>query len=1061
MTISGVAAYSTGVDITSSDYTVVLEKPAANRTVYVEVAYNQYDPTAAGTKIFQTMTDSVGAFSIDIPTVPNGINALLRMEEFTDYFSTYERMENGKPVFTTRLNRYNFNINLNGLKPGAFEYPEKIVYAPRVIDLEDYDETVVMKGNILLAIETAFCEGAFKAAGKSDVEFEIVYNAGEADELTLTFGTTTDAEGNYAINIPAQSLTDGFSVQNIKVKGIGNNAYIHYVSEDSTSVTLSGAYQLQNIVGAAINLTDIISDMDYNLGNTYLFFTPNFNGNLTAVPNPATWHNDLAGWAIGTAGYDESYTNTIHLTGNIKLAQQTAYGKGTYVGGKQVIKLTGSIPPYDATITATTDENGNFSVAIPVQDASVNPAGNYVVELDNYQIPYTFYKKDNSTLVLKDGAYDAVNVINIIDEEAEWYELGDFYFPYLPNVANTPDDWNAYLAGWKKFQGYDKTATITGSLMFPYETAYATGAYKGANKEMVEVNVVYEAPVGVQTFAIPVSNGSFNFTIPMKNSTDQPNVAFVANDYSTTEFVNYTEYGNSSKTKMIKGKYSLYNNGTEDVIVKEDEAEWNVLGTIYYKFTPDALTPPASWHADLAGWYKKLDFEKSVVASGYAFFAVEDSFAVGHYNAAAGEVVTISVTAPYVADLQVPVSADGSFRVNVPIKNDGDECTLAAGATPVDVDDFAHYTTGGQKNTRILEGQYNPMGAPIKSDDAEWNELGEIYYAFTPDAAYKPDLWDAYFQYLAGWQRKAGYDEVVAVTGSVYYPVESSFYKGGYEGKPYHLVKLTGIGGMTYVGAADATGAFSIMVRLQFADDEPAIAWDNSDISTDIVGKFTHYRKAGSTTTVAWEGLYSKIDDIKSPTAGWNVLGARYYSFTPDMTLGYDITTAEWNYYQSLAGWRVADYAEKTTITITGTIKEAIEKYAEGSTTGSWTNAAYQKASVTVGGYPAVEVITNTSGVYSFTMKVEEVADNYTIVVKGREVEGVLAHHNDLSLAATTTIGGKFVDAGNSYASVPKSGTTFRVTDTGDGRASAKMSFTPTTTPTNWSSLSWDKSAEE
>ena len=76
VTISGKVVYSTGVDTTSTDYTMEVLKPAAGRKVFVEVDYADYKPGSAGTKIFETETDSIGAFSIEIPTTPLGLPTL-------------------------------------------------------------------------------------------------------------------------------------------------------------------------------------------------------------------------------------------------------------------------------------------------------------------------------------------------------------------------------------------------------------------------------------------------------------------------------------------------------------------------------------------------------------------------------------------------------------------------------------------------------------------------------------------------------------------------------------------------------------------------------------------------------------------------------------------------------------------------------------------------------------------------------------------------------------------------------------------------------------------------
>ncbi|NLK48236.1 MAG: hypothetical protein GX296_05445, partial [Bacteroidales bacterium] len=166
VTISGKVVYSTGVDTTSTDYTLEVMKPATGRKVFVEVPYASYKPGSAGTKIFETETDSVGAFSIEVPTTPLGINAGIRMEEFTDFYSEYVKMEDGKPVFKTRLRRYELAFPpLPGtLKTGAFSFPEALAYGSVEIDMEGYDEKITLTGNVQLAYESSYRTGAYRPA---------------------------------------------------------------------------------------------------------------------------------------------------------------------------------------------------------------------------------------------------------------------------------------------------------------------------------------------------------------------------------------------------------------------------------------------------------------------------------------------------------------------------------------------------------------------------------------------------------------------------------------------------------------------------------------------------------------------------------------------------------------------------------------------------------------------------------------------------------------------------------------------------------------------------------
>ena len=341
-TISGTVYYSTGVDTVGTDYTYDVLKPAAGRKIFVEIAYSQYKDGSEGTKIYETIIDENGHFSIQVPTKANGINATLRLEDFTANYTEYLKMEAGKPVFKTSLYRYSKSMNLTTLKPGACEFvdEEAIQYDRTSVSLDGYNESVTLTGTIHLAIETGYRQGEFVKAKEAAVEFQIDYGEAQNNQpVYFNFGTQTDENGNYSIKIPAKSLKEGFKIKNIKVISIGSTAFTHWTSP-TESGTLSGAYQLQDIVGTDKTLTNIIDEYPYELGDTYLFFTPYYNGDISTPANPINWNSNLAGWAFGKQEF-AGMEGTVTLSGSVLLATETAYGIGTYSKAIQTINING------------------------------------------------------------------------------------------------------------------------------------------------------------------------------------------------------------------------------------------------------------------------------------------------------------------------------------------------------------------------------------------------------------------------------------------------------------------------------------------------------------------------------------------------------------------------------------------------------------------------------------------------------------------------------------------------------------------------------------------------
>jgi len=1040
VTISATVTYSTGVDVNATSYSIINSKPAAGRKVFVEVPYSQYSNAAAtGNKIFETVTDESGKFSIVIPTKSTGINAVIRMEEFTDVYRTYEKMgADGKPVFKSELRNYSFSVAANGLKPGAFKFPEEIVYASEKIDVDQFSNDVTMTGKVNLAYETGFRKGAFKAAGKATVEFTVIYDYGTASALELKFGTTTDAQGNYSITLPVKSLADGFRITALKVLGIGDSEFTHY-DTDSTTVKVYGAYQLMNFGNTGgiggLNFANIIEGVTYNLGAQNLLFTPYYNAGVTDAANavPDNWDDKLVGWAAGMAGFDESYSKTATLTGKVYMPYLVSFGEGTFRNEPQTIVLTASAP-YDNGLTVITDAQGNFSVDIPVQDDN---SIDFTVKLDDDVQPFNFIDSKGNTTILRKGKYNTHTQIK--KDGAQWYELGEFYFKYTPLDSEKPEEWDANLIGWYRSEDFDKLVPVKGNILFAVETSYGIGEYQAQTRI-----VTIKDNTNNRYFSIKAkANGAFDFNIPLKNELDQPSLSINSTTYKSNEYVHYPKYGEDA-TKYLVVEYTKK---ATAYLTKEDKEAWNNLGTTYmYASAAKVTNKPSTYNDNLAGWYIKTDandviYSNTAKASGKAYKAQETGFLTGEYKPAKGQLVNLTV---YSNDIAVLANSSGVFQFNVPIKNIGDETNITVSTAAIEVDDFKHYLDRSEK-TRILEGKYN--GESIKEDGAAWNELGTIYYKFTPNSTEKDNLWDSwdnYSKYIAGWAYKKGYNLTQAVTGSAVIAVEDGFRLGHYNAAKGLPVKITA-GGITYVAPTDNDGNWSINVLQQFADDEYSVSWDASSFDIEDLGlTFVHYRNPGSDATMNLEGDYDHNGTVNSSTS-WYEKGTRYYIFNAD--------GSPKNWETALCGWAVPGAEEKTTLTIEGYIKKAAEIFKAGTAQETWVNASNALADVTIDGN-TFKVATNGGGKFTVQFKVKDQPDNVTVTVIPDDItEDAFQHWTDLSDNGTKKIvAGKFKSANNIYNTVvSKSGTSTRY----PLEHSAKMIFQPTVSPTGWSSYDW------
>ena len=1026
VTISATVTYSTGVDVNATSYSIVNSKPAAGRRVFIEVPFAQYSNAAApGNKIFETVTDETGKFTITIPTKSTGVNATIRMEEFTDVYRTYEKMgADGKPVFKTELRNYSFSVACNALKPGAFKFPQEIVYASEKIDVDQFSNQVTMKGQVNLAYETGFRKGAFKAANKAIVEFTIIYNAGDpTKKFELKFGTTTDAQGNYSISLPVQSLADGFNIKEINVLGIGDNQFTHY-DTDSTSVKVYGAYQLMNFGNTAgvngLAFANIIDGVTYNLGSQNLLFTPYYNAGVTDAANakPDNWDEKLVGWAAGMAGFDESFSKTATVTGKVYMPYLSSFGEGAYRNEPQTVVLTAAAP-YDKGLTVITDAQGNFSVDIPVQDDT--PIA-FALALEEEVQPFEFIDSKGTKTILRKGKYDSKTQIK--KDGAQWYELGDFFFKYAPDGDENPDEWNENLIGWYKSAEFDKPVQVKGNILFAVETSYGVGEYQPQTC-IVEITTDDATP---RKFAIKTkSSGAFDFMIPLKDENDQPTLTISSTTYKLNDFVHYPKYNDDATKKLVVE----YNKKTRVYLNNEDKDAWNNLGTTYMYVPSGKVThEPDTYNDDLAGWFIKATadddgilYQESVKASGKAYLAVETDYLTGEYKAAKGQLVKLSL---YGKTVSVLANNSGKFEFNVPLKNAGDEVNdLDVSTTKsIDVEDFKHYVDGTGKYN-ILEGKYN--GKKIKPADAQWNDLGTVYYTFTPKGVTDTSsddfslLWKGLFKHIAGWVYVDGrFVREVNVTGTVKIAEESAFRVGSYEAAKKFPVLIT-IGTTDYVAATDNEGVFSIPVWQKFSGDEEEVNWNGDDITTEVLNqKFKHFRKAGTETVEMLEAEY-KVEATQEPTgAAWYNKGTRYYS-VKKVTDGTD-------FERDLAGWKVWPMDAKTTLTIKGNVHQAYEKKDAGVYVPGWEASPNRLITVTAGTFGSFKVATSSSGAFSFTVKTtdsEGPADMTITVALDKEIKSTsFIHYTDPSTAASKiTLSGKYQYANNITSNISKTGT--------------------------------------
>ena len=929
--VTGHVTYSLGVDTLSNDYVAEKILPAVGRKIYVEVPMSSYQAGSQGNKIFTGVVDSLGNFSIEVPVKTEGISgATLRYETFTAQRAEYLKMEGGKPVFEVRMCKFETPeaiATLPTLKPGSNNIgeEEELRYEWTVIDMKDYSETAVFTGKLLLPYEVSYHTGAYKAAADCAVEViikdgEDVSEKGYYDAPEFTYGCTTDKDGVFTVNLPIKNLRKGFQVVEAKVVPTGDAAFVHYTDVTGKSVKVAGAYVLRE-GGFDINsvVGEVVAGIDCNIGECPLKFVPGYNNGIADEVLPPAWNDDLAGWVFGEQAF-ANMTATVKLTGSIKLAKEDAFAVGSYTTSAQSVILHGDVYPYNKSFAVLTKADGTFELELPIEQEGVNPGASWYVELiQPTSIAFTHHESATKSIVIKEGEYDLYKKVRATD--ADWNQLGDHYYKFYP--VSAPDTWASNLAGWVIKEGYDEKVTLTSKILLAQETALAIGEYKGAEGHRAVVYVDY--PEGNTSFVVPVqADGTVSVVIPAKEAKSKyESYSIDLMDKDVEYFQHYTKKG----VEEIKGEYYLYKD------IEDKDAEWNNKWTYYYMFNPN--TTPTPWYASLAGWVVVEGYNYSATATGKAMFAKEDSYAKGSYKAAANEVVTITANELPGLEFQVPVKADGSFSVKLPLKDAADEYELAVGADNVTVDDFVHYRAHGK--TKTLKGTYVAQD-PIKAEDAAWNNLGTYYFKFQPE-----DYVETYTNKLFGWQK---YDESkfpnkdMMITGTIRYAEETGFWKGTYV--PYANEKVTveyNLHGVHFemVVLSDADGVVECQAYRTFGDDAPAVSVTPMMTNTE---NYVHYYHVTSPATEKVGGYYYHYLTDKAATAKWNNAGTQYYKFHP--------TTSANDWSDNLVGWYILPQKEDVA-QFKLYAQKAYETSSSNNHEAKWMNAGNVKAHVTVG----------------------------------------------------------------------------------------------------------------
>ncbi len=929
VTISGYFQYDAGVDKSDLTSTVMSRVPEGT-PVYVDVAYSQFKAESVGNKIYETVTDADGAYSITIPTTSTGIAATIRMQEFQAVCPSYVKTEGGVAIFKEDINNYTKTLDVTALKPGAISFIEEaqVTCASELaVAAADIPSTITLSGSAKLGYETGFRAGAYKSAANLEVYFKVVNTSAEEpyDKTTVYESTVTaDGSGNYSVELPIESYSTGLGDGNtleVSVNGLASS-YTHYTSS-GVSESLTGAYVKDGMVLSGTNFNEatkwLVEGMKYTMPDLYILFTPNYNSGITTATTPATWTEYLVGWIAPTS----SDTTTATVSGKYLLAVETGYAVGAYANEAREAYL--EIGSEKDCYYVNTDANGSYSFTIPVSSSSaelsivaaVSPSmGEESGESPDYTYSgctFTHYLSSGSTIDV-DGAY--TEKCTIKDVNAAWNVLGDTYYKFTPKTA--PSEWNENLAGWKVAGVlsalYDGTATVSANVWMAVEEAFAVGDYVEADGAFVATltvsQKVIETTAGdtygttktyTMDYTVPVVGGKVTATVDtISGATDLEVTSFTVTRTSDATFAHYNADGT---TTTLYGNYDTQYYWSEDDV--EKRAAWNELGDIYYLFTPKEDTfKPTNWASYyvisgttpyLAGWVKSDYPQLTTPVTGKVMWGVEASYAVGAYEAAGAPFVAkVIVDGEYYV---VPV-INGEYSVNA-YSDKADPSVGYGPIVPLESIDFTHYLSDGTTED-VVVASTNAVDGEISGFD-----LGTVYvYPYSSDVA----LTD-WSNYLAAWVAPK-YDNTKTITGTIRKAVESGFMEGSFDPAAGCKVTIT-VNSNSFVGVTNTSGNYSIAVGYNDSVNEAKIAMS---VAANVGSDYTKYDITGKSedVEVTYNTIFSSLPAAANANElKWSETSTDVY-YTPYAEGVVEYKLLDWfNEYQ-IASLGSADYSRFT-----------------------------------------------------------------------------------------------------------------------------------------------------
>lgn len=577
-TIKGKVVYSPGQEFTDGKY--IIDKKAAPRAglrVFVEVNYSAYKSGATGVKIFEGTIGAGGEYSIQVPVVSTGIQAKVRLEEFEGQWTYYDKMVGGQPQFKSKDTRYYYSEQLS-LQPKTLKL-KNIEYQREYADqLVGYDEQVLFTGNVKLLYEKGFKDGAEKNAEGANVQFHVVY----PDQKDYFFGATTDASGNYSINIPVKKRGDQLTVT-AYASSFLDTQFNHYATPGNAT-QIGGIYYTSNMITSPVQ-TEAVEGVNMLMGTLYMAFNP-------LSPAPESWTKDLAGWVK-----INEYNQKASVSGTLNMAKETAFKTGSYdVAGNKMVKVSirySTGMERDFVVSTNSAGEYKFTVPLKLKDEAFTVVDVFAEAFES--VDFKHYTNMSGVVSTLSGTYrTGVTPENVLISPSGLdnviYVLGNTYMNFTPFLP-TPETWTSNLAGWFRIADYTKFVTMSGKIKLAVESGFGQGKWGEGGKCVVSVMINSGSPIEVATN----NYGEYQFDYPVADPKYfSGNISVSPQTYNGT----FEHYRASGSRVTLDGEYRSANN-IYNRLISATSGKCNISDA-YMMFYPEDA--PSTWNPYLPGW---------------------------------------------------------------------------------------------------------------------------------------------------------------------------------------------------------------------------------------------------------------------------------------------------------------------------------------------------------------------------------------------------------------------------------------------------------------------------